>query len=265
MGESLIISDEQPRHRIRRTWQEECGKCVPALNCAAISPFHPEKPSIDFSSFSPPSQLISHSLQFSNIKCIQLQKDHSSLGQGISQHGRAQNGQVSTSPCFGQREHCSAHTQRAHLKGGCTQQCKARHQPLVTFAKQKCKHQARHCFLNNSPSLFINISFGFLLASMHIQNGVVFFFLKKNKGTVSLLFFIREYHQLIREVIHVQQRVPQRISWVRQVYCRILAGMHRARADSAFTHQWQLYRGLPVYKCGTKRAYMILHYDKWMR
>lgn len=31
-----------------------------------------------------PSQLISHNLQFSNTKRIQLQKDHSSLGQGIS-------------------------------------------------------------------------------------------------------------------------------------------------------------------------------------
>lgn len=80
MGESLIISDEQPRHRIRRTWQEECGKCVPVLNCVAILPFHPEK---NRHWFFFPSQLISHNLQFSNTKRIQLQKDHSFLGQGI--------------------------------------------------------------------------------------------------------------------------------------------------------------------------------------
>lgn len=34
--------------------------------------------------FFSPSQLISHNLQFSNTKRIQLQKDHSSLGRGIS-------------------------------------------------------------------------------------------------------------------------------------------------------------------------------------
>lgn len=147
MGESLIISDEQPRHRIGRTWQEECGKCVPVLNCVAILPFHPEKPGIDFFS---PSQLISHNLQFSNTKRSQLQKDRSSLGQGASDFppriGKSRGG-LRAAPRWDWACSCGTGLNRgatsfvppspqcAQLKGRCNRPCKTKYQHFMTFTK----------------------------------------------------------------------------------------------------------------------------------
>ena len=152
MGENLIISDEQPRHRIGRTWQEECGKFVPVLNSVAMLPFHPETPGIDF--FPPPNWFHTiFSLAIQSVPSCKRIAAPWARASAVSHHEQQKctqvSGQLSSGTGLGRltlvgtRSHLVPPARCAQPKGRRNGPRKTKYQPLTAFTKQECKCLAR--------------------------------------------------------------------------------------------------------------------------